>query len=71
MQVVVVVSSASVYVDDTALGAAGDRGEPDAATARTGGDRRPQGEHYGPQKVGCERALRDIRRDTALILAGS
>ncbi|MEO5832727.1 MAG: hypothetical protein ABIR83_05065 [Nakamurella sp.] len=42
MQVVVVVSSASVYVDDTALGAAGDRGEPDAATARTGGDRRPR-----------------------------
>lgn len=61
----VFVSSSSVYTDTTAVPVTEDTPtlEPPGA-----GVTDVHGDLYGPQKVGCERALRDIRGDTALIV---
>lgn len=61
----VLVSSSSVYADTASAPVTEDSPtlEPPGA-----GVTDVHGDLYGPQKVGCERALRDVRGDTALIL---
>ena len=59
------VSSGSAYADASTRPLAEDE---ELHESPPPGERRVHGEFYGPQKAGCERALREVRRDSSLIL---